>query len=268
MNQSILENTFFGRAAIAVLVLLAVFLAAASLRAFEEYRFVGAGVGATNTITVNGESERFVAPDLATVMFTVSKEGNTASAAQEAATQITNRALAYLEGEGIEEKDIQTSSYSVYPKYEYPNRICLPEYCPPQGNPEIVGYEASQTVTVKVRDIDAAGTVLAGLGDTGVTNLSGPNFTVEDEEDIRREVRKEAIADAKEQARELARDLGVRLVRIVSFSDGGYYQPYYSREAYGMGGADAAMATNAPAPELPAGENRIFSQVSITYEIR
>src|SRR5690606_38170187 len=100
----------------------------------------------------------------------------------------------------------------------------------------------------------------------GVTDIYGPNFTVDDETELKREARQKAIEDARAKARQLADDLDVRLVRVVSFSEnGGGYYPMFARGA----AMDMAVSSEAKAaPELPTGENTITSYVTITYEIR
>src|SRR3989338_6144941 len=96
--------------------------------------------------------------------------------------------------------------------------------CPPRpGKSVISGYEASESITVKVRNTDDVGTIMQGLGTIGVSNLSGPNFSIDDEDALKAEARKKAIDDAREKAKILAKDLGVRLGRISSFSEGGGY---------------------------------------------
>ena len=86
---------------------------------------------------------------------------------------------------------------------------------------------------------------------------------------VQDQARDEAIADAKQKAEMLAKQLGVRLVRVVSYNDSGNYpQPMYARDmAYGMGGAEN-QSTKAVAPSISIGENKVTSNVSITYEIR
>jgi uncharacterized protein YggE len=96
--------------------------------------------------------------------------------------------------------------------------------------------------------------------------MSGPNFTIDKEDVLKEQARKMAIDEAKEKAEKLSKDLGVKLVRIVSFSEnnGGYGMPmYYDKEMSAV-----SSAGRAPAPELPTGENKIISNVTITYEIR
>ncbi len=105
---------------------------------------------------------------------------------------------------------------------------------------------------------------MQSLGSTGVSNLNGPNFAVDNEDGLKAQARKEAIDDAKSKAEVLAKDLGVSLVKIVSFSDSNAGYPIMYANSAKM---DAVAAAPAPA-ELPKGENTISSDVTITYEIR
>jgi uncharacterized protein len=218
----------------------------------------------TNTITVEGTGEATAIPDIATISYTVTERGATVAAAQEASTAKTDAALAFLKGAGIEEKDIKTTSYNVSPEYEYQNP-CYVGDCPAYSNPRIIGYTVSQSIEVKVRETSKAGEVLQGLGNTGVQNIYGPNFTVDDTDAAREEARAEAIAEAREKAKNLAKDLGVSLGRVVSF-----YEATPGYPAYGYGGMmDMAMeAKNVAAPTLPVGESETQVTVNITYEIR
>ena len=178
-----------------------------------------------------------------------------------------NDIIAYLKGAGVEEKDIKTTDYSVYPQYDYTQSVCREGLCPP-GRQVLRGFQVSQTLTIKVRDTEKAGELLAGVGSEGASQVSGLSFTIDDEDALQAEARNMAIEDARKKASELAKQLNVKLVRIVGFSEngGGYPAPY----AYGRGGVamDASMETKAIAPELPVGENKIVSNISVTYEIR
>jgi uncharacterized protein len=167
----------------------------------------------------------------------------------------------------VEEKDIKTVGYNVYPQYEWQQSACTPGGICPPGRQILTGYEVRQTITVTVRDTEKAGELLSSVGELGASEVSSLTFTVDEDESLRDEARAAAIAQAKEKADELAEQLGVKLVRIVSFSEsnGGYPVPYYG-EAYGRGGV---MAQDAKlAPETPMGENTYISNVNITYEIR
>jgi len=256
-------------AVLAAVLLLAVFLGVATLKGLSELRYVGAGLQATNTINVSGYGEAFSAPDIATFSFSVVSEKSTVAAAQTEATAKINVITTYLKQAGIEEKDIKTTDYSVYPQYNYTTEVCAAGYPCTGGKQTLRGYEVRQTTTVKVRDTGKAGDLLSGVGEKGATEVSGLNFTFDDPNKLQNEAREDAITDAKEKAELLARQLGVKIVRVVSYSDNGNYpMPYYGRDvAYGMGGAEN-QATKAVAPELSIGENKVTSNVNITYEIR
>lgn len=252
------------RAALAaVTILLAVFL-------LVEIMSVAGGIGrsgipATDTITVQGEGQATAAPDVARVSFTVEHTSATVADAQAATTKQANDAIEYVKGQDVAEKDIKTLSYNISPQYSYPNPCPPGAICPAYiGSPKITGYQVSQTIQVTMRDLSAVGELIGGLGKLGVQNLYGPSFALDDATSGYSAARADAISKAKAQAKVLASQLGVRLGKIVNFSEssGGYAYPM----AYGRGGgeADSKVMT----PEIPSGENTYNASVSITYEIR
>lgn len=263
MNGSLFSSKRIERLVAVFLIVASVFVAILALDGFSG--LFEAGAPATNVISVEGTGKATAVPNIATISFTTMGEGKTASQAQDEATKKNNVALALLKEKGVDEKDIKTTSYNLSPKYSYP------QPCYNTGVPcvydeqRIIGYQVQQSTEVKVRDLAKVGDLLSALGDSGAGQIYGPNFTVEDEDAVRAEARKEAIEEARAKAKVLARDLGVRLVRVVSFSEsgGGYPMPFY-RSDMGMGGAMEVKA----APEVAPGENEIVSQVYITYEIR
>lgn len=252
-------------AGIFALAMLGLFLLTLTVSALKEYRYIGTGVPASNTITLTGEGEVFAVPDTATFSVTVQETAKDVKTAQDAATKKGNDIIAYLKGAGVEEKDIQTTDYSVYPQYSYGTQVCTSGYCPP-GHQTLDGYQVSQTLTVKVKDTKKAGELLSGVGSRGTSQVSGLSFTIDDEDKLQAEARDKAIQKARDKAEVLAASLGVSIVRVVGFSENGNYPVPY---AYGRGLAvSAESAGKAPPPELPAGQNKITSNVSVTYEIR
>jgi len=215
-----------------------------------------------NTITVTGKGEVVVKPDIATVSFGVTAENLDVAKAQTTATTKMNNIINLLKAKGVAEKDIKLTNYNIYPRYDYVQGQVYPYN---NGKQVLAAYIVSQTVEVKIRDISKAGEILSGVGEFGVTDVSGLTFTIDKEDTVKDQARDLAITDAKAQAKVLAKGLDVRLVKITSFTEGGNY-PVYSvmnkSMALGMGGADAAT------PQVPMGENKITSNVSITYEIR
>lgn len=255
----------------AVLILLAVFLGVKALNALREGSYIGRGEYPANVISVNGTGEVLAVPDVASFSFSVLEEGKTMKEAQDKATAKINSMISAVKALGVEEKDIKTSGYNSYPKYDYKQtQVCSMGYCPP-GKQVLAGYEVNQTVTVKVRKTDTAGDVLTKVGDLGASNISGLDFIVDDIETIKAEAREKAVSDAKAKAKVLAKTLGVRLDTVVNFyenGDGGY--PIMYREAAMDSKVMMEGAAVAPqaSPVLPTGENKVVSNVTITYEIK
>ncbi len=227
------------------------------------------------TINVEGVAEVTAVPDIGVFSFSVEAENMDVAAAQEESGEKINDIMNFLKNEGgVEEKDIKTTGYNTYPRYEWEAQsFCLEGRCDRER--VLKGYVVTQSVTVKVRDTGAAGSLIAGVGSRGATNLSGLSFEVDDIEGKKEEARLLAIADAKEKAERLADELGVRLGDIISFNDGGghYPMPMYA-ESRAMGGDMAMMAFDdaveemAFAPEISVGEDTITAYVTITYEIK
>lgn len=245
-----------------------IYLVGQFLNGIKEYSFIGLTPSSPATINVSGDGEMFVKPDIAELSFSVSKEAKTVVEAQKASAEKINEIMAYLKESGIEDKDIKTENYNLNPKYEYQQRviqtICVNGYCPPDGKQVLVGYEVSQSISVKIRKIDDAGKILVAVGDKGATNISGISFTVDKKDAIEAAARDKAIKDAQEKAKVLADSLGVKITRVVSFAESGN-MPVYSR--FNM--AEGVMLKSADvAPSLPTGENKFTSNVSIVYEIQ
>lgn len=279
-------NQFFGeegakrisRWTASVLFFLSLFLVVKVIGGLKGLPSIGKEVYPQATIMVSGNGEAFAKPDIATFSFSVTETSSTVKAAQDKATKKIDAALAVVREAGVEDKDIQTSGYNVYPKYEYSTAICPQplrsdisydlttssvSYCP-LGKQTLTGYEVDQTITVKVRDITKAGDLITKIGAVAVSNISGMQFSVDNRDELVAKARAEAITKAKDKAKELAKQLGVRLGDVVSFNENGNYPVYYS--TMGKGGADSAAAPRAV--ELPAGETKITSDVTITYEIK
>lgn len=254
------------KALFVAVVLLAVFLGVQVLAGIQGLRYIGAGVTATNTISVSGYGEAFGAADIATFTFSVVSEKSTVAAAQAEATAKINDITKYLSDAGIDKKDIQTTDYSVYPQYDYQTVNCSAGVYCPGGKQVLRGYQVRQSTSVKVRDTAKAGDLLTGVGGKGASEVSGLTFTFDDPNKLQNESRSKAIADAKKKADELAKELGVTLVRVVSFNENGSNPgPMYYAKAMAM---DSAGSSAPAAPEISVGQNKVTSNVSITYEIR
>jgi uncharacterized protein len=247
-----------------LVVLVSIFVIALIVYTFKAVGYIGSAP-MTNTISVSGHGESFAVPNIATINFSVEKTAKTVADAQTQVTTVMNDVLATLKTKGIAEKDIQTTSYDVNPKYEYQGSVCTANGICPPSKQILTGYTVSDTVQVKIRAIDTAGDIIGVLGQKNVTNLSGLTLSVEDDSAVKTEARNKAITQAQQQADSIAKGLGVRLVRITSFNESSSARPVYYNSA-----KDMVMGTgaSAPIPSIPVGQNKASSDVSITYEIQ
>jgi uncharacterized protein YggE len=251
--SAIFENGGVRLALIGTLCILSLFLLAETLNMAAN--FGRSGIPATDTITVQGDGQATMPPDVAHVSFSVQNTAKAVADAQAATTKQANDAIAYVKSQGVADKDVKTLSYNISPQYSYPR----------YGTPQVTGYEVSETIQVTMRDLTKVGTLLGGLGNLGVQNVNGPAFALDDSTAGYSAARADAIDKAKAQAMLLAGQLGVHLGKIVNFSEssGNYAYPMM---AYGLGGGASDKA--APVPSVPTGENTYNASVSITYEIR
>ena len=259
----IFDNGGVRVALVGVLAILTLFLLAQTMNTFGNLN--RSGVPATDTITVQGDGQATLPPDVAKISFTVDNTSATVAEAQAATTKQANVALKFVKEQGADDKDVKTLSYNISPQYSYPNPCAYGTVCPDYYRaPKITGYQVSQTVQVTMRDLSKVGEMLGGLGELEVQNVNGPAFALDDSTAGYSAARADAIEKAKAQAKILAKQLGVKLGKIVNFSEssGGYPYPM----AYGLGG-DMAVS-KAEAPNIPAGENTYNASVSIPYEIR
>lgn len=263
--ETFLKDKKVSIAVFILIIIIGVFTLAKIVNEVKQSKYIGRGNQPANTISISGKGEVSAVSDIATLTINLNKDGKTSKEAQTLLNDSITKTLSYLTEQKIDNKDIKSEYGGVSPKYSYEKSACFTYPCP-ASDPKIVGYTATQSITVKVRDVDNASTVRTGLTALGVTDISGPTFSIDNEDKIKEDARALAITDAKAKASVLANELGVTLGKVVSFSEnsGGNYPVMYSAKSVAMDSA----SVQAPAPTLPKGENKITSEVSITYEIR
>lgn len=206
--------------------------------------------GTLLSISADGSSE--ARPDLATISLGVTTEGQTAQAALQENSRRMAALTQALRRAGIAERDIQTSNVSVYPQQQY--RENQP--------PLITGYQANNTVTAKIRNINNVGRVIDAAVGAGGNNINGVTFSHADPEAQLDIARRAAIAEARRRAELYANALGMRVHRIVAVSEGGGYSPPLPMAMERM-----AAASDAATPISP-GQIETRVSVNITFELR
>lgn len=233
------------------LFIAAVYLVFGIINAIKQGRYIGQDVEGRSAITVSESGEVYANPDLAIVDLSVISEDKTVAEAMSNNTGKMDQIVALIKNQGVEAKDIKTTDFSIYPRYEYnvgggDKRI-------------LVGYEVQQTLQVKIRDLQKTSSIIQAATNAGVNQVGNLQFTIDQQDELRKQAREIAIEKAKAKAQELARQLGVKLTRITSFSEGfNDASPIYKEMAYSMGGG---------ASSIESGQNKIEVSVNITYEI-
>jgi uncharacterized protein YggE len=205
-------------------------------------------------ISVSGEANVSVAPDLAQVEGGVTSEAKTAREVSEANNAAMGKVLLALKGAGIEEKDYQTSRLSLQPQYAQATQGRT-------GMPQIVGYRASNRVTIKVRDVTKVAGVIDTLVGAGANELGGINFIVSQASKALDDARARAVADARRKAEIYAKAAGVTLGEPLSITEEGAAPPTVFR------GKMTAGAAAAPTPVAP-GEELLSITVNVSWAIK
>jgi uncharacterized protein YggE len=220
----------------------------------SEGQVVDAQEPAGRIISVTGQAEIYVKPDVATISFGVETNGSTAQEAQRLNAQAMNKVIAALTAGGIAKEDIQTSNFSLYPVYETqlaPDRS--------YGKQVLSGYRCKNTVSVRIKDIENVGGLIDAAVSAGATNVNSIVFGVLDSRKYEDEVLAKAVANAGHKAEVMARAAGVNITGISRMSDG-----YVSVSS--MRGAVKVWAdTDVAASPVEPGEVLITGTVQIDF---
>lgn len=206
------------------------------------------------TLVVNASADVARAPDLAIINAGVQTDAATAQAAMADNARKMAAVIATLKQRGVADKDMQTSGLSLNAQYDYR-----------QGNtPKLTGYQATNTLTLRLRKLDSAGAMLDSLVTAGVNQINGPTFDLSDPEAALDEARQKAVRMARTRADLYAAAAGLKVKRILSIAEGGASapQPVFLKAAR-MAAATPADATT----ELAPGEISRTATVSITFEL-
>ncbi|MFZ2024938.1 MAG: SIMPL domain-containing protein [Microgenomates group bacterium] len=208
----------------------------------------------SEAFTVTGEGKISVKPDIATVNVGVQAQGTTVEEVQNNLNKNINAITAAIKTAGIDEKDIKTSNYNLSPTYDYSSSM-----------QRITGYQASSNLTIKVRKIETANSVVDAATQAGANTIGGISFDVDDKTKAENEARKLAVADAKAKAELAAETTGFTLGKIINYQEStnnNRMMPMYAK-------AEIATDAGAGAPtQLSLGSTDIELTVTLSYEVK
>lgn len=206
------------------------------------------------TLQISADASVNREPDVAFIMTGVTSEAETAQQAMADNRTAMNGVFEVLGEAGIERRDMQTSNFSMNPRYDYSNRR--------NGEPpRLIGYTVSNQLSVRVRDLDDLGETMDALVEAGGNTFSGLRFGLDDDRAAKNEARRLAMAEAITRAELYASAAGYEVARIVTLSESGGYQPQP------MMMARAEMAMDAATP-IASGEVSYSMTVNVTFELR
>lgn len=205
-------------------------------------------------LNISAQADAKRVPDVATLsagVVTQAVDGNTAM--RENAVQM-DKVMAAIKAAGIAEPDIQTSGINLSPQYRYADNEA----------PRITGYQANNTVSLKVRDITKLGKVLDSLAAQGANQINGPSFEIDQPEPVYDEARLAALKKAQARAETYAKSLGLRVRRIVSISEGnqGGFRPMPMMAMAAGRSAKAEMDT-----AVSPGESSVSVSLDVVFEL-
>jgi uncharacterized protein len=197
-------------------------------------------------VTVTGEAAVAVAPDAAVIRIGVTSQDKTAREASDANAKQMSAVLAAIKDTGIAERDVQTSRLSLQPQYDASK----------SGTPRLTGFQATNQVTLRIRDIDKLATVLDRAITAGANEMSGIEFVVTEQSRMLDQARDDAIADARRKAELYAKAAGTKVGNVISISEeGGAPQPR------------PMQAVRAGAVPIAPGEQTLRAIVTVSYEL-
>jgi hypothetical protein len=242
-------TVFFG--ALAGVLVLALVAGVTSIVMGRPVQAQSADVTGMRQVTVVGRGEVSGTPDTAQVRIGVETNAPTTQEALEQNNQQVQAIIDRMQQFGIEESDIQTSEFNMYARYD-------------NNGQEVVGYNVSNTVTVTIRNLDQAGTLLDEVVQVGANRIYGINFRVDEPDVLISQARDEAIAQAREKAEQLAQQSGASVGRVLVITENIGEPPPMPR---GYGSAMPAQDQAAADVPVQGGEQTFNASVQITFEL-
>lgn len=210
-----------------------------------------ASEGTLLSVSASADAKRV--PDVASISTGVVTQAADANAAMRANAVQMDKVMAAIRAAGIAERDVRTSGINLNPQYKYTEN----------APPTITGYQASNTVSITVRDLSKLGKVLDTLVQQGANQVNGPSFEVDKPDEAYDEARLAALKKAQARAQTYADALGLKVRRIVSISEGGASLPHPMPMMRAMA-ADAGMAKET---SVSPGETTLSVSLDVVFEL-
>lgn len=258
-SKGLLETTyvFVGFSLIILILTGSIFFINKSKNLSREYTYIGKDPEQVNTMYFSGEGKVNAKPDIAIVSMGLSVQKTKISDAQKESSEKMNGFINKIKEMGVEAKDIKTENYSIYPQYDWVS-----------SKQVFRGYQLSESVEIKIRDLDKISDIIALAGDYSLNQVGDLTFDIDNKDEFIAQARQEAIQKAKENATKTAEALGVKLGRLISYSESEGSVSVYN----GYRLMDSAKAINesasGTASQIESGSSDIKLTVNVGYELQ
>jgi hypothetical protein len=229
-------------------------------------------------ITVSGQGTIYAKPDVALVSLGVTTQAANVADVTKSNTEKMNAVIDAVKALKIDEKDIQTTNYSLTPVYEntvtpvysvpmmYPNDVASSGGTTIRTGTTLKGYKLEQDIQVKIRDFTVINNVLSKATASGANLVGNLQFTIDNPEQFKEQARAKAIAQAKANAQNLSKESGVNLGKLINvYENYSYPMAYSSNAKLGMGGV---APESAPTPTIQPGQQEIDVTINLTYQVK
>jgi len=210
--------------------------------------------------SVTGSGTVYAKADIANLTVGLKTEvRKTAAQVTKENSEKMNEIIAAVKELGVDEKDIKTTDYRLSPVYTWIEK---------EGQ-RLLGYEVSQNIALKIRDLDKISDIIAKTTEKGANQIGNINFTIDDEYELKNEARRLAIEKAKEKAEAIAKESGMKLGKIKSVHENSYQPIYdYSNAYKEMRLESYDQAAGMVAPSIEAGQNEVRVEITLIYEVK
>lgn len=248
------ENPVFTVMLSLVCLFLIIFLGEKTISTIQATALLDQPTPIEHSIYIEGIGKATMTPDIAVMTFGISSTAKSVAEAQTQNSKQMNVLVDKIKASGVLDADLQTRDYSAYEKTEWE---------PTTQKSVSVGWVVSQSLAVKIRDTQKISTIVEIAGQNGSTSINGPTFTVDDQSKYETIAREKALADAKQKAQTLAKTLGLKIDRVVSYSESlGNSGPIPYMDLKGIGGE---MMSSTAAPNIQTGTQELQLHATVTF---
>ena len=215
----------------------------------------GDSLAPVRTMTVSAEGKTIVSPDIAEASFSVVSQGKDPEQLSSENNRKMSAVVENLASHSVDKKDIKTTNYDLSPNYGYDKNT---------GRSYVYAYTLTQTILVKIRDLQKVSEIIGGLTPLGINQIGGISFTVDEPEKFLAQARADALKNARTKANEMASESGARIGKVLSVSEYQNTPIRFMNELKAIG----EMGAPAPAPTIEPGTQEVKVQVSLTYALQ